>query len=335
MTAMTPSTGAFGAGLYRKTSGSNAVPGEERRTSERGRSSSTDSARQRSEERNSRWGRRTVQAAVTADRERSQLLRTVSHLNKTQKPGVSKLPGDESLPPLSPADFVPPPQYQGRSRPARSLDLGRRRGLSASEGSGPARTSARLEDESSTPPTAGLGSLGRAKAAQARAKLRRFSVSQLSLSAVSSSSSHNASSAPSPALANNAEATPTVKTTTTTTTPPLAQAATISAPRTILSGAAAPVGNTIMLKPSLALANASPCSSSEPESSGLQLNEEPTSIRQGQQQQSAEAPHTTLQTPEPTPIDNCEYSFPRRRFYVSPAFLWLCRMTGRFYFSCR
>lgn len=276
-TAMPPSTGMFGAGLYRKTSDSNPSDEGERGGSGEGSAFrgerraggadllATATASQRPED---RWSRRAIQAAVAADRERAQLLRTISHLNKTQQPEVHVPEGAEEVAgghtaAGSSADTAMPPQYQERSRGARSLDLGRRiRGLSASEGSGAntPTTSARHPEEDDPQTSfaltaAGIGSLGRAKAAQARAKLRRFSISQLSLSAVSASSSHTSTpTPPSPAVANYADVT-----TPTSSARGAPESSTVSTkkPRTVISGADAPVGTSIMLQKSLASADAS------------------------------------------------------------------------------
>lgn len=187
-TASTQSS-VLGAGLHRKVSNNSTpeagIENDRNRSPSRFNSLSTSAANRRgsngNEEgsltRNSGWARRTAQAAVSADRERSQLLRTISHLPKTEKAPTGTFSGMEdgpSLPPLTPADFVQPPQYEERHRfrsSGRSLDLTRRsRGFSLSEDS---------RSPSSSNST-GFGSQGRAKAAQAAAKLRRISMSQLS-----------------------------------------------------------------------------------------------------------------------------------------------------------
>lgn len=190
----------LGAGLHRKASASPDARGKQEASLHRSGPATSQSSARRGSEGNpistisasnitstaSGWARRLASDSLTTERERSQLLRTISHLNKEETPDKPSADttdvGATTTHPFTRFDLLPPPEYRARQQ-RKSLDMRRARGMSLSED--------RREEEAPHGSTnasqlsiplvpSTLASQGRIRAAAAAAKLRRLSVSQLS-----------------------------------------------------------------------------------------------------------------------------------------------------------
>jgi hypothetical protein len=144
------------------------------------------------------WARRAPQSTLTGlDRERSNLLRSVSHLHIDAQQSTST-PTDDAdsptstpVPPFTRSELLPPPDYQAKNR--QSTDKGRKRGWSFSDErhrdqrvdtATPSSSSTALYSASTTPTAsqvnlsvppriAAQGTAGKAKAVAAAAKIRK------------------------------------------------------------------------------------------------------------------------------------------------------------------
>lgn len=186
MSTASASHNLLGAGLHRKTSTSSAGRGGQEHsphrssisTTRRGSEGDPINAALSNNYTSTGWARRVTNDTLVTNRQRSQLLRTVSHLTKDENrtvPAVNATEDDPTLP-FTRFDLVPPPEYRARQQ-RKSLDVRRPRGQSVSE-EGPFDVS-NNNSQLSIALSPSLASQGKAKAAAAAAKLRRLSVSQL------------------------------------------------------------------------------------------------------------------------------------------------------------